>query len=117
MEQEVKETLSRWSIKIGIVVGIFTTIGLLASAWDYMGFPKPASAMSVEKLEKGQVKIGQKVYENDVYKTIKEIRKLKREKRQWQRDEPNNDKIQEDIDEEILYLERKLSNDKQELKK
>lgn len=117
MQQETKTKLTSWSARIGMVVGVLGTLSIISSGWLWLEFPLPASAMSVEKLERGQVQIGKRVYEKDVYDDRIEIRKLKREKRKWLRLEPNNEQVQADIDEEITRLEQQLLKDELKLKK
>lgn len=109
--------LTEWGKRVAIVVGVFTIISLVSSAWLWLNFPLPASAMSVETLDKGQAKIGRKVYQNDVEKFEYLIKKSKRDKRKWSKMEPDNHQVQDDLDDDIDLLKKKLRAAQEEEKK
>lgn len=117
MKQETKDNLKQWALKVGIVSGVFAILAVVGSFWLWAEFPLPASAMSLEKLEKGQVKNGIKIWSDDIDKVENKIKSLKREKRKWSKISPDDHHVQDDLDDDIDRLRKKLKSSEEKTKK
>ena len=112
MKDETKDNLKRWGVRVGIVAGVFAVLTAVSTFWLWAEFPIPASAMSVERLEKQHAQTAIEVYNSKAKRNRKELRQLKREKRRLERDEPTADGAQADIEDaidEVEAVEKKVN--------